>query len=102
MIFILSIWAPRKYFYFLENLISSLSQKVGKAKWHGDMVIFLLVSRKYDAKVNTKLRWIICPMTLAFTSSIYRCEHIKLFQACLTLRHPVDCSPSGSSVHGIL
>ena len=55
MIFILSIWAPSKYFHFLENLISSLSQKVGIAKWHGDMVIFLLVSRKYDAKVKIKM-----------------------------------------------
>ena len=26
----------------------------------------------------------------------------KLLQSCLTLCNPVDCSPPGSSVHGIL
>ena len=28
--------------------------------------------------------------------------HAKSFQLCLTLCDPVDCSPPGSSVHGIL
>ena len=28
--------------------------------------------------------------------------HAKSFQLCLTLCNPVDCSPPGSSVHGIL
>ena len=27
---------------------------------------------------------------------------VKLLQSCLTLCNPLDCSPSGSSVHGIL
>ena len=27
---------------------------------------------------------------------------VKLLQSCLTVCNPVDCSPSGSSVHGIL
>ena len=27
---------------------------------------------------------------------------VKLFQSCLTLCNPIDCSPPGSSVHGIL
>ena len=26
----------------------------------------------------------------------------KSFQACLTLYNPMDCSPPGSSVHGVL
>ena len=30
------------------------------------------------------------------------CLHAKLFQSCLTLYNPTDCSPPGSSVHGIL
>ena len=25
----------------------------------------------------------------------------EVAQSCLTLRHPMDCSPPGSSVHGI-
>ena len=29
------------------------------------------------------------------------CVHAKLLQLCLTLYDPVDCSPLGSSVHGI-
>ena len=28
--------------------------------------------------------------------------HAKSFQLCLTLCNPMDCSPPGSSVHGIL
>ena len=30
------------------------------------------------------------------------CMHAKLLQLCLTLRDPMDCSPPGSSIHGIL
>ena len=29
-------------------------------------------------------------------------EKVKVSQPCLTLSNPVNCSPSGSSVHGIL
>ena len=29
-------------------------------------------------------------------------EYSEVAQSCLTLRDPVDCSPPGSSVHGIL
>ena len=28
--------------------------------------------------------------------------HAKSFQSCLTLCNPMDCSPPGSSLHGIL
>ena len=30
------------------------------------------------------------------------CVHAKSLQSCLTLCHPMECSPPGSSVHGIL
>ena len=30
------------------------------------------------------------------------CMHVKLLQSCLTLCDPMECSPPGSSVHGIL
>ena len=30
-----------------------------------------------------------------------QCVHVKLIQSCLTLCNPMDCSPPGSSVHGI-
>ena len=29
------------------------------------------------------------------------CMHAKLLQSCATLHNPMDCSPQGSSVHGI-
>ena len=34
-------------------------------------------------------------------SSLY-CRCVLVAQSCLTLCHPMDCSPPGSSVHGIL
>ena len=34
--------------------------------------------------------------------NICACVFAKLFQLCLALCDPVDCSPPGSSVHGIL
>ena len=30
------------------------------------------------------------------------CMRVKLLQLCPTLCNPIDCSPPGSSVHGIL
>ena len=33
---------------------------------------------------------------------VYACVLAKLLQSCLTLCHPMDCSPPGSSVHEIL
>ena len=33
---------------------------------------------------------------------VYLNKHVKLLQSCPTLCDPMDCSPPGSSVHGIL
>ena len=33
---------------------------------------------------------------------ILACMHAQSLQSCLTLCNPMDCSPPGSSVHGIL
>ena len=33
---------------------------------------------------------------------VHACMHAKLLQLCLTLGNFVDCSPPGSSIHGIL
>ena len=46
--------------------------------------------------------WSLVPLPFlkpAWTSGSSR---FKLLQSCLTLRHPMDCSPAGSSVHGLL
>ena len=41
-------------------------------------------------------------MTYEHSLNYILCAHTQLFQLCLTLGDPVDYSPSGSSVHGIL
>ena len=33
---------------------------------------------------------------------MHACVHAKWLRSCLTLCDPMDCSPPGSSVHGIL
>ena len=33
---------------------------------------------------------------------MWTCMHAKSLQSCLTLCDPMDCSPLGTSVHGIL
>ena len=35
-------------------------------------------------------------------NSLYVCVHAKSLQLCPTLCNPMDCSPPGSSIHGIL
>ena len=35
-------------------------------------------------------------------SIYYECMHAKWLQLCLTVCNPMDCSPPGSPVHGIL
>ena len=37
-----------------------------------------------------------------FPSPVYACMHAKMLQSCPTLCDPMDSSPPGSSVHGIL
>ena len=37
-----------------------------------------------------------------FGACVCVCVHAKSLQSCLTLCNPMDCSPPGSSVHGIL
>ena len=44
---------------------------------------------------NMELMWSVPDYILV-------CVHAKLLQSCPTLCNPMDCSPPGSSVHGIL
>ena len=49
--------------------------------------------------------FLFCPSTIKTTymiSFIYICVHAKSLQSCSTLCNTMDCSPPGSSVHGIL
>ena len=49
---------------------------------------------------------IICVCVCVYTLCIYTYTYVKVkvvvVQSCLTLGYPKDCSPPGSSVHGIL
>ena len=49
--------------------------------------------------VNTEIRLIIC---FAAKEKLYAAAASKLLQLCLTLCDPIDCSPPGSPVPGIL
>ena len=57
-------------------------------------------SLKKKKKLNTNQH----PKTVILCKydEYYACVNAKLLQSCLTLCDPMDCSPPGSSVHGIL
>ena len=46
--------------------------------------------------------WLLVQLLEQNTRFIGDCVHAKLLQSCLTLCDPMDCSPPGSSIHGIL
>ena len=46
-----------------------------------------------------QLRWYDIPTTLQLIACMHACS---VGQLCLILCNPMDCSPPGSSVHGIL
>ena len=57
--------------------------------------------------VNAKIWAIFGPYFIRYfsvSSSLFNSEKVKVLvaQLCLTLGDPMDCSPPGSSVHGIL
>ena len=50
--------------------------------------------------MGTELVWLFYPFTIIV--SMHACMRVKSLQLCPTLCDPTDCSPPGSSVHGIL
>ena len=55
------------------------------------------------AKNQTWLsNWTELKLAKVVVMYVYICMHAKLLHLCLTLCDPLDCSPPGSSVHGIL
>ena len=65
---------------------------------HSDHLVLLMAET---------IPWYVCPESLASQIPKYMnvsltCMWAKSFQACLTLCDPLNCSPPGSSVHGIL
>ena len=46
--------------------------------------------------------WYVYIYTCVLYMCVYICMHAKSLHSCLILCNPMDCSPPGSSVHGIL
>ena len=44
----------------------------------------------------------VTPPGILVTLATTVCVSVLVFRSCLTLCNPMDCSPPGSSVHGIL
>ena len=82
----LGIWSQRKYYIFKVDLFPNFL-------WANQYNILYIVLLIY---------------TIFFVSQYpYKvvnnaCMHAHSFQSCLTFCDPIDCSPPGSSVHGIL
>ena len=82
---------PNEKYSALFPAVKQKSSNVGKNKWdHG-------VNRGYMG---------VCVQIRETLKSRERCVdlilHAKSFQSCQTIGDPMDCSPPGSSVHGIL
>ena len=45
--------------------------------------------------------WSVPPMNFGIVTKLCK-HHAKLLQSCLSLCDPLDCSPTGSTIHGIL
>ena len=54
-----------------------------------------------DTGANGTLGRVLCSFTFVLSKG-HVCEHAEFLQSCLILCNPMDCSPPGSSVHGIL
>ena len=57
------------------------------------------------SKLEWHFRWVLVnriTLLLSSSSSTHGCMYAKLLQSCLTLCDPMDCSPLGSSVQGLL
>ena len=54
-----------------------------------------------DTGSNGTLGRVLCSFTLVLSKG-HVCEHAESLQSCLILCNPMDCSPPGSSVPGIL
>ena len=88
------------------ELQSMGSQKVGhNLATKQQQVVAAVTTQRYTSKC------FMCKNTLMFIQnflntckclSVTACMHAKSFQKCPTLCNPMDCSPPGSSVHGIL
>ena len=93
-----------RYFIIFDTIISGvvflifLSEELRK-------ISFFLNKNTTDLYVLICILQLYCIYLFCFFGDIYRvfCVlYVKLLQLCATLCDPMDCSPPGSSVHGIL
>ena len=76
-------------FYSAERFSSEMTHQVPKVNTHLS-----------DSGFLTLKPGSLWTVTMSFTLKCYM--HPKSLQLCLTICDPMDCSPPGSSVHGIL
>ena len=70
-------------------------------------LIARLDSKWFTLSRNKFLRIVICKVwpwasNISITWELIRNTYMHAFQSCLTFGDPIDCSPPGFSVHGIL
>ena len=64
--------------------------------------IYKISSEKGDRSTNMAEVKETRHRSFAFALVVYACMHAKVLQSCPTLCDPMDCSLTGSLVHGIL
>ena len=88
--------------HFLMRLLENLQLHMGL------MLYFcrtLLVWKMQCAQVTSQVQGFLCSITTSNQVPVFSLigKSVELVaQSCLTLCNPMDCSPPGSSVHGIL
>ena len=74
------------------------TKEPGSSKEPAQPEINKLIKKAFSLRSRCQFFWIYILRSEIAGS----CVCAKLLQSCLTLYNPVDCSPLGSSVHGIL
>ena len=82
---------PNRKYSALFPAVKQKSSNMGSNKWdHGVNREYMGICVQIRGTLNNRGRGVDLIL------------HAKLFQSCRTLGNPMDCSPPGSSVHGIL
>ena len=74
-----------------------MNEKVIRGK---NLAIFFKPSKKNVNNISSRIIFHLLPFSK--TKVLWKTFSVLVTQLCLTLCNPMDCSPSGSSVHGIL
>ena len=81
----LGIWSQRKYIFKVDSFPNFLWANQYNILYIVLLIYTIFFVSQYPYKVVNNA-----------------CMHAHSFQLCLTFCDPIDCSPPGSSVHGIL